>query len=188
MDDTNTMPATRRWSLERASAVFAVVVSLVTLGLLTVQTRLMQAQSRASVWPHVGVGFASNERGFSWVIANNGVGPALIENVVVRLDGRTVENWDALLAALAIDRPAGYYTNQFSGIVLTPAESALDVYTVVSLAPGAGSTAMLSAVDRIAIDVCYCSIFDECYGVSFRQPRPRPVARCDAQDSSSFAQ
>jgi hypothetical protein len=76
MDDPEIPRAPRRgWSIERYSAVFAVLVSLTTLVLSIAQTRLMQTQARASAWPHVSIGFSANQTGFAWVVANNGVGP-----------------------------------------------------------------------------------------------------------------
>jgi hypothetical protein len=66
-----------RWGIERYSAVFAVLVSLTTLAMLIAQTRLMQTQTRASVWPHVSIGFSISKTGFAWVVSNNGVGPAV---------------------------------------------------------------------------------------------------------------
>jgi hypothetical protein len=144
MDDPGIARAPRlRWSIERYSAVFAVLVSLTTLALMIAQTRLMQTQARASAWPHVSIGFSANQAGFAWVVTNNGVGPAITHSVQVRVDGKPQRDWGDVLSALNINADVG--VSQLSGTVLTPAENTHDLYEIMKMQAGDSATAMTAA-------------------------------------------
>ena len=85
-DDPKTPPAPRHARLPDFTSALALAVSIFALAIGAWQTRLMQSQARASVWPHLEVGYTYNsnvdENGFIWRIDNNGVGPARIESVL----------------------------------------------------------------------------------------------------------
>jgi hypothetical protein len=181
--------AQRSWSIERYSAVFAVVVSLTTLTMLIAQTRLMQTQTRASVWPHVSIGFSANQSGFAWVVANNGVGPAITHSVQIRVDGKTQRDWVEVLSALNINAKIG--VSQLSGTVLTPAENTVDHYEIMTMPAGDGATAMTSAaMTRMDVSLCYCSIYDDCWISAFAKGREskREVRQCPEASASDFSQ
>src|SRR5580765_2265892 len=81
----------RRSSTAQISSAVALAISLLALAMGAYQTRLMQAQARASVWPIVSLGLSyfgnRDNGGFTWEVENNGVGPALIKSVTLSLDG-----------------------------------------------------------------------------------------------------
>lgn len=177
------------WSIERYSAVFAVLVSLTTLALLIAQTRLMQTQARASVWPHVSIGFSSNQSGFAWVVANNGVGPAITHSVQVRVDGEPQRDWAGVLRALQINAKVG--TSQLSGTVLTPAENTNDLYEIMRMQGSESATAMTAAaMTRVEIELCYCSIYEDCWlsGLARGKESKRELSHCPKPISSDFTQ
>jgi hypothetical protein len=173
----------RRWTAERVSAFFAVTVSLITLVVLAVQTRLMQKQARAAVWPYVELGFSANAQGFAWVVANKGVGPALVQRVRVAVDGKPQADWQAVIKALQLpDVEAAFAQSQLSETVLTPAEKTTEFYEFMRLGPGAGAKAMLASIDRLTITLCYCSIYDDCWITKFRESSRPAVDQCPADD------
>ncbi len=190
MQDPELARAPRRgWSIERYSAVFAVLVSLTTLAMLIAQTRLMQTQARASVWPHVSVGFSSGQTGFAWVVSNNGVGPAVTHSVQVRVDGILQRDWHDVLSALQVNTNVS--TSQLSGTVLTPAENTNDRYPIMEMQPGESATAIATAaMTRVDITVCYCSIYDDCWISELAQGREskREVSECPAAIPGDFTQ
>jgi len=190
MDNLELPPASRHgWSIERYSAVFAVLVSLTTLALLIAQTRLMQTQARASVWPHVSIGYSSNQTGFAWVVANNGVGPAITHSVQVRVDGKPQRDWAEVLGALQINAKVGI--SQLSGTVLTPAENTSDLYEIMRMQAGESATAMTeAAMTRVEIELCYCSIYENCWlsGLARGKESKREISHCPEPITSDFIQ
>ena len=182
-------PPRSRWSIERYSAVFAVLVSLTTLALLVAQTRLMQTQARASVWPHVSIGFSSNQTGFAWVVSNNGVGPAVTHAVQVHVDGKALPDWPSVLSALQINAKVGI--SQLSGTVLTPAENSRDLYEIMRMQAGESATAMTAAaMTRVEIELCYCSIYEDCWlsGLVRGKESKREISQCPEPIASDFTQ
>lgn len=73
---------------ERLVSLVAVLIGLGSLFIIVYQTALLREQQQASALPYLMIGLlTSDER--SYVFARNtGVGPALIEDVVIRYQGR----------------------------------------------------------------------------------------------------
>ncbi len=118
----------------------------------------MVAQKEASVWPRIFVARNTGHEKFEIMVRNAGVGPALIKNVEVTVDGVIIKNWDD-----AINRIAPNEMNSRSQSILTN-------YVLV---PGGtiepiglkGQVAELFRADtkRVRLKVCYCSIYEKCW-------------------------
>ncbi len=184
-------PQRKAWSIERYSAVFAVLVSLTTLALLIFQTRLMQTQARASAWPHVSIGLSSSQTSFSWVLSNNGVGPAVTHNVRVLVDGKPQPDWRSVLSALQNDDMQMKATAMNSvPKVLTPAENTNDQYVVVTVQASADAAITAAAMSRVGIELCYCSIYDDCWISAFAEGKEskRKISYCPKPSAGDFNQ
>ena len=57
---------------------------------------VQRQQVRAAVWPILEFD-SSNAPDIHFTLANKGVGPAIIRNVIVRVDGQPVKNWKEAL-------------------------------------------------------------------------------------------
>ena len=75
---------------DRVVSLSAMIVGLGSLFIIVYQTALLREQQAASALPYLMIGIQANaER--SYIFARNtGVGPALIEDVVVRYQGREI--------------------------------------------------------------------------------------------------
>jgi hypothetical protein len=87
------MALKKTWNVDKILSVSAIVVSTCALVVSILQTRIMQTQQEKSVWPHVGwyikSGWQSDSTGsFSIKVVNKGIGPALIKDVTLVLDGQ----------------------------------------------------------------------------------------------------
>jgi hypothetical protein len=78
-------------STDRIVSLSAMVVGVGSLFVIAYQTHLMRQAQFASALPYLMVSVQSNSEGAYLVLANTGVGPALLENVRIRYDGRTVD-------------------------------------------------------------------------------------------------
>ncbi|MEO6690601.1 MAG: hypothetical protein ABIS07_04735, partial [Dokdonella sp.] len=94
--------STHRIALSNFGSMVAVGVSVFALVLGAYQTRLMQSQARASVWPYLSIGYTyssnTDKEGFIWTVNNNGVGPAKVEYVTLKVDEKPVKRWDEVFA------------------------------------------------------------------------------------------
>ena len=182
----------RRISASSLTSALALATSIFALAIGAWQTRLMQGQARASVWPYLSVGYTYSSNtdtdGFIWRIDNNGVGPARVETVALTLDGKPMRNWDEALDALGFKERPNMSTTSFSGDVIPPNLNRETAIQAIRINRRDVAAAFKAAVDRFAMDVCYCSVYDECWVAHWAKPKVDPVARCDARQTGLFEQ
>src|SRR5215813_2198104 len=80
------------------SATFIAIVALATA---VYQARLSHDQAKASVWPYLVQGNSSNN-GYSRIVQNVGLGPAMIRGFEVLVDGKPTRNWTEVATRLGI--------------------------------------------------------------------------------------
>ncbi len=190
-----TSPSARR----DAGTVVAIVLSSLALGAsiyqgiqMRVQNSLMLAQAKTSVWPYVLVTEQDDptpgKQQFSWRLENNGVGPARIESVVVQLDGKTYRNWSDIVAQLVPERDVHFARHSVNGSLLPPSLNRDTAVDMIDLSDPQAAKVLYDAKDRFRFDVCYCSIYDDCWIAQWKGPKAaRPVARCQRNESLEFA-
>lgn len=173
-----------------ASSALALVVSFLALSLsayqarqMSEQTRLMQSQARASVWPYLSIGYslsdAGEKRGYIWQIDNDGVGPARIESVTMTLDGKPVRGWGDVFRALYGDATVGATYSQVYGKVLPPNTNRDTTIEAVHILDPAQARTFFDARDRLDMTICYCSVYDDCWIAHRQDPDVKRVERCE---------
>lgn len=189
-DDPNATPAQKRFRMPELTSALALAVSIFALAIGAWQTRLMQSQARASVWPHLEIGYTYNsnvdENGFLWRIDNNGVGPARIETVRVTFDGKPLKKWDDAVAALGFKGPQHYSTSSLDGEVIPPSlnrETAIEALRVNQRDLAA---AVKQNATRFGMDICYCSVYDDCWIAHWLKTKPEAVTRCEDIGAAQF--
>jgi hypothetical protein len=80
-----------RLNTDRVVSLTAMLVGLGSLFIIVYQTALLREQQSASALPYVMVGIVANPERTYITARNTGVGPALIEDVVVRYQGGEVK-------------------------------------------------------------------------------------------------
>ena len=172
----------RRARTAEWGSVVAIAISALALAIGAYQTRLMQAQARASVWPYVKIGFGYAENGespgFNIHIQNNGVGPAIVKSVQVWLDDKPLHSWlDAY--PILLGHGAGHpKLEALSGIVIPPSTNReTDVHAIRISEPDQAAK-FFDAVDRFKIDICYCSVYDECWTAHWLASKVEITAVC----------
>src|SRR5438105_12199964 len=111
----------------RYDAVIATLVGLCALCVSGYTAYIQRQQVRAAVWPILEFD-SSNAPDIHFTLANKGVGPAIIRNVIVRVDGQPVRKWkDVLERILGPGEHLGSESDM-SGHVLAAGES-MTVYT-----------------------------------------------------------
>jgi hypothetical protein len=186
-----------RINTDRVVSLSAMVVGLGSLFIIVYQTALLREQQAASVLPYVMIGMqATSER--SYVFARNtGVGPALIEDVVLRYQGREIRQdpYDFLLEVrpesarddgLSVDRlipgrlvPAGEWINmlgsegdgqRMAGVLM----GLFDIGEVPQSWYDARGI-VKSGPNKAIIEVTYQSVYGDRWRVSSDNPVPMPL-------------
>jgi hypothetical protein len=172
------------------TSLLALAVSIFALAIGAWQTRLMQSQARASVWPHLSIGYTYNsnvdDNGFIWSIDNNGVGPAKIERVAVTLDGKPMKSWHDVLVALGFHGEMRVSTTSFSGDVIPPSLNRETAISAIRINQAGAASTFKNAVARFTMDICYCSVYDDCWVAHWQNPKVDAVAGCEARKEITF--
>jgi hypothetical protein len=191
-------------------AIGALVVSVLTSLTLLYQTRIIGQQYAATIWPYLSSGTTADPNGIALTVANDGLGPALIESAQLSIDGVPVPSWGAYFVRLSRDptlRAFFLKTRRLSAAGKLPPDSGITTGSIspgTTIRPGDKLTILhvrlpglpMPAVLRhsLVLDFCYCSLNGSCWTLhndtqSEKSEQPKPVSRCttSAAISASFA-
>ena len=161
------------------------IISLVVAYGTYVQAQATQRMQQAAAWPFVAYDTTNysddGKHQVALVLANNGVGPAMLGPIEVRYRGQPVRSTMDLLAKCCGYRQgtgASVATSTSSNVVLRPGES----ISFLALRDVPENAKLIPQLDRerwqLKVRSCYCSIFDDCWTIEGRQAKPRPVKLC----------
>lgn len=115
---------------------------------------------------------------------NNGVGPAMIEWVELSYKGKPVLNYDELMAACCSNVKQNLTGFNIRGSVVGTLVPANKSFKMTSWPEPIGENEnwrqLHSQMNNIAVSVCYCSVFNECFIRKPGMTRPEPVKQCKA--------
>src|SRR5216117_1557678 len=111
----------------RYDAVIATLVGFLALCVSGYTAYVQRQQVRAAVWPILEF-TSSNAPNIHFTLANKGVGPAIIRNVLVRVDDQPMRNWDEVFEKLLGSGEHHGSETDMSNHVLSAGES-MDVLT-----------------------------------------------------------
>jgi hypothetical protein len=183
-----------RW-LDVTLAVAATIVSLVSLGLAIHSGHAMEKLVAANSYPYLEQwrsmstdkpipGTDRFRRAVEYTFANNGVGPARIDWVQLTYKGKPMKDLSELLEACCAGARDGVSNlnrrGNVVGALVRPGVT-LPMFTWEEPdKPNPVFDALHGHMDDIAVNYCYCSVFDECYVRHAQDRRPKSVERCEA--------
>ncbi len=149
---------------ESVIAICALLISAITGGAIVYQTRIIQSQYAATIWPYLSVDTdILNPRHVVVIVTNDGLGPALIRSAQLFVDGRHVPSWENLTSLIARDIPHGKATFGSSTINASTTIRPGDTHHLIEvILPPSASAAVLKR-HKIALRFCYCSLNDACW-------------------------
>jgi len=158
-----------------------VALSALLIGLVTAFTSIYSAYvdreyARVSVWPRLEIFRSFNGASFSYGVSNNGTGPALIKYAKVQDGSKYIKTWKEIKAFQNIRQ------SHISNRTLSPQNS----ITPVSY-KGEKANTLLKADALISIELCYCSIYEECWVID-KSNRPTAVEACTVENKQMFLQ
>lgn len=158
-----------------------VALSALFIGLVTAFTSIYSAYvdreyARASVWPRLEIFRSYNVNSFSYGVTNNGTGPALIKYAKIQYGSKYIKTWKEIASFNNITQ------SHIGNSTLSPQNN----ITPVSY-KGVDAKVFVKADDLIRIELCYCSIYEECWVID-RGNRPTPVEACAIDKEQKFLQ
>ena len=141
---------------DRVTAISALLVSFVAVGVAAYTAQLQRQQVRAQVWPRAQFYNAGALGDFH--LANKGMGPLIVRSERVQLDGKPIKNWGELAKAVG-QSPDGMGYSSLNGAVLAPGDDLTYLHPATK-----EQFAAIRAIagERWNATICYCSALDEC--------------------------
>lgn len=154
-----------RMSADRVVSLTAIIVSLGTLFTIVYQTQLIRKQQYASVLPYIEMWNSNRGDSYSYMLFNNGIGPAFVKEVKVHYGDSTVVG-DLAFFTYHVIKPVDSVKNySYSNIKaggLIPAGKKIDL---ISVSNDSVNAAILrkwfSKGDHIQVEVIYESVYKE---------------------------
>ena len=160
-DESASAPAVKKLGRQiRYDAVAAVIAALVGMLALVVAgytAYIQRQQVRAQVWPYLM--WANSDNGIDYLWINKGVGPAIIKNAVVLVDGKPQRDWNAVMHSMQVD-PQGFNQSTFNHNVISAGET----LEWIKFKDHDHFLAFRDAARKhLAFKVCYCSTLGDCW-------------------------
>lgn len=161
---------------EMIVAFSALLISLVTAIVGIYSASIDRSYARASVWPRLEIYRSFSDKKFEYMVTNSGNGPALIKYAVVQYKSNPIKYWGDIP-----DLP-NLIQSHLGSRILSPQNSIKPlVYR------GEKSQVFLETDQFIDIELCYCSIYEECWLIN-RVNEPKLVNSCIVDESKKFLQ
>jgi len=189
--------------VELIVAASVVVISVASLFVAVHQSIVMERTLAASVWPvmefqHGNYDSEAGRRSITLDFANNGLGPAQVRYMRLLDDGQPIDSMQHYLAECCapedLDQTARLdhigqlfrddhlllVTDVIGGRVFAPQQTVTFArFDYPDDRDGQLAWAALDAVRfELEIELCYCSVFDECWLARFPQQSREPVNQC----------
>jgi hypothetical protein len=181
----------------RYETVIATLIGCVAVCVAGYTAYMQRQQVRAVVWPILQFD-SSNAPDIHFTLANKGVGPALIRNVIVKVDNQPVKNWDEAMKKLLGPGEHLFSESDMNGYVLAPNES----ITVLTVHDANNNPLVYDKSNplwvtmnkerfRVTAEICYCSTLGECWTLRAGGLTPGTTAEtrhCPTRSATSFQQ
>ncbi len=154
----------KRINYEAIMAGSAIMVGLCALFVSINQTRIMQKQHEASIWPYVYHAMSYRDNGrFLYTVRNVGMGPAkIVDAKILYKDKEYTEYYEFLSDFLempidSIERNVALGYSSILGRVLSPGEK----IDALSISTQDVSFKLFNNQDKWTVKICYASISDK---------------------------
>lgn len=156
---------------DKIVAFSAIFISVCALGVSIFQTRILSMEKDAAVWPYVRIATTWTDSQFILSVSNDGIGPAIIQDVTYEFHDSTyyfihklalnLMNQDTLLKNSI--ETLSYANIESYGTALKAGESR-DILTIEKVSPEVIKRFQHYLYkDRIKIKIDYCSIYKKCW-------------------------
>ncbi len=178
----------RAFRFDLMIAVCALLISAIAAFASVMQTRALQDQYAAAIWPYLSVNSTFSPKGATIDLTNDGLGPALIRSAQLSLDGRPASGWGDVLRTIFTDPQLhmpkhSIGSAQMSSINASTTIRPGDTHRLIGITLSKGVPIQTLLRHKVAMDICYCSLNDRCWTLHSTPGRtsgeyPHTVSRC----------
>lgn len=160
---------------EMLVAVSALFIGIVTAGISIYSAYVDRAYARASVWPRLELYRSfQGKNSFKLGVANKGTGPAIVKYARITVDGKPQQSWSHIFPYDGV-----IYSHLSTTIIPSNEHLAAVSYQGEQIAE------LLAVEENLSMELCYCSIYDECWLIT-RSNQPEETERCDIAGAEAF--
>ena len=184
-------------SASRYDAIIATLIGLLAVCVAAYTAYTQRQQVRAAVWPILEFD-SSNAPDIHFTLSNKGVGPALIRQVIVKVDEQPVRNWKEALEKLLGPGQHLFSESDMSFHVLAAGESR----TAFTFHDPENNPVHYDRSNplwvkiskerlRVSVEICYCSTLGECWTLRASGLAPSNTTesrRCPSPSGITFEQ
>ena len=159
IEDKKDIRQKRRLDTGVIIGLIAILINLITVSVYIYQARIMREQLHASSWPYLEWLMVFNEEtGLKLELTNNGVGPALIKDVSMKLNGKKIKS-DSLFIELLGTNSFPHLTSRIDNRVLS-SQNSIRLFQVVN-SEWAQKIYLKLNSSNFEFYVCYESIYGD---------------------------
>lgn len=187
---TEESPRKKAVQPEMLVGVSAVFIGVCALAVSFYEASLMREEQRASVLPIIELGrshYTKEESPDKWRLSlhaeNVGIGPALVKDFRVTVDGKAHPTWrSAFTAMLGNEIHLSYGQSTINGRTIPPDR----MITMFDLSNTEIAADIVANFERLNFEACYCSVFEECWKTDYTAgfAGAKPVAACATSEAS----
>ena len=163
----------------------ATIIAIIALATGVYQARLSRDQAKASVWPYLIQGNSGNS-GYSRIVQNVGLGPAIIRGFEVRVDGKPMKSWKEAVEKLGVHPTwRGSRSTTFRTGLVVPTGALVEL---LNLPDTADDRLMRTEIERLQTWVCFCSLYGDCWENRSDDLEPKRVKACTDDPKRRFTE
>jgi hypothetical protein len=167
----------------RIMSASATLIALVALGTGLYQAKLSRDQAKAAVWPYL-ISGNSGENGYSRIVQNVGLGPAIIGAFEVRVDNAPVHSWKEMADSLHVPLTfAGSRSTTFRHGLVVPLNGNIHL---IEFPDSSDVRLIRSRVSHLHTYICYCSLYGDCWALNSDIYEPNNVKVCTYDSARAF--
>lgn len=162
----------RQWNSDKALSLLAIFLSLGTLIVFLYQTNLIKKQQYASVLPYLEMGQENTGTDhFVFAVENKGVGPAIIEDIEIKVDGKPfkgshVDILRELYSEINDSIASKFYYSSISPGTFIPSGGRIELIEVIESYYASRELANIFDSSNLSLKITYKSIYDETWSTA----------------------
>jgi hypothetical protein len=153
----------------------ALFISMVTAVVGIYSAYVDREYARASVWPRL-VMYYEMQTTDNYSVSNRGTGPAIIKYAKIKEGTKNIKFWREVS-----EFPNVFNQSHIGGMTLPSNET-------IKMVGSKESQIFRKSTQPLTIELCYCSIYDECWVIDREGYEPKPVAKCEIDEEERFLQ
>ena len=171
------------WPAQHWTALTAIVISVCALVLSIDSARQDREHKRLSVRPVISISFSYTDDGAGFRARNVGLGPAIVKWFTVYVDDIPRSSWTDVRAALGMTDTDFRFGLFHQEMIYQPDSQSATVFWYTNRE---SAQQLIANRRRIRTEICYCSLYDECWVDVGRVPGRSP-SDCSRQTRPHFS-